>query len=134
MKLIVFIRLPVTRAAAPASAPAPDRAPASNATLWPLVFQLLLLPPLLLRLLTHCVMCPGGASLSCCNVTQIVSRFMQIREFMSCSPLSHFKRIFWAACNTHTNAKTETETDIDSPNNGQHRSETKSRVMCKRYF
>lgn len=138
MKLIVFIRLPVTRAAAPApaSAPAPDRAPASNATLWPLVFQLLLLPPLLLllRLLTHCVMCPGGASLSCCNVTQIVSRFMQIREFMSCSPLSHFKRIFWAACNTHTNIKTEMETDIDSPNNGQHRSETKSRVMCKRYF
>lgn len=56
MKLIVFIRLPVTRAAAPASAPAPDRAPASNATLWPLVFQLLLLPPLVLPLLllTHC--------------------------------------------------------------------------------
>lgn len=52
MKLIVFIRLPVTRAADPASAPAPDRVPASNATLWPLVFQLLLLPPLLL--LTHC--------------------------------------------------------------------------------
>lgn len=102
MKLIVFIRLPVTRAAAPAPASAPDQAPASNATLWPLVFQLLLLPLLLLRLLTHCVMCPGGASLSCCNVTQIVSRFMQIREFMSCSPLSHFKRIFWAACNTHT--------------------------------
>lgn len=49
-----------------------------------------------------CEMCPGGASLSCCNVAQIVSRFMQIREFMSCSPLSHFKRIFWAACNTLT--------------------------------
>lgn len=56
MKLIVFIRLPVTRALAPATAP--ERAP--NATLWPLMFQLPL-PLLLTHSLSGCVRCAPEA-------------------------------------------------------------------------